>query len=220
MSQIVTAIDAELTELDEQLAEAENAVRTLTDRKHGLAKLRLEAVELNGGPPPARAEKAKVKAKPKKAPAPQVSDGDREARHLKAEDAKRRVLAFVRKHGQISAPECAELLDISVASAAERLRRYSSTTELTPFDGERTGRGRPPKLYRIEFSTPKDGPKTQVEERVVDSVTTDGPIDEGTLAFNCNLSITDCRSVTSGLVRRGVLTKREEEGVTLFEVAA
>jgi hypothetical protein len=49
MSQIVTAIDAELAELDSQLAEAEGVVRFLTDRKHGLAKLRLDAVGLNGG---------------------------------------------------------------------------------------------------------------------------------------------------------------------------
>lgn len=167
-------------------------------------------------PEPTPAPKAK-----KADPAPQVSDEDRAKRSSDAEADQRKVLAFVREHGEITYAQAAELLGCSHDTARRRLLSIVRTTDLKSATGTRAPgeHGRPPVVFRLNAtgSTTDDGPKTSVERRVVDSVTTDGPIDEGTLAFNCNLSITDCRSVTSGLVRRGVLTKREEEGVTLFE---
>jgi hypothetical protein len=169
------------------------------------------------------AEKPKTAAKPKKPkakqpPAPKVSDEDREERRDKATDREKVVLGYVRKNGSIDAGQAGELLGLTPEGARLVLQKLSSRTPLQRFELV-PGSPRQGVEWRLTASKgADDGPKTSVEVRVVDSVTTDGPIDEGTLAFNCNLSITDCRSVTSGLVRRGVLSKREEEGVTLFEV--
>lgn len=223
MSQIVTAIDAELEEVEESLTRAEAEVKVLTDRRHGLAKLRISAVELNGGAPPK--PKPAPKRKPaKQAPAPAVSDTERQPRAADREADNAKILAHVREHGEITVAQTMELLGVHKTTAYQRLQRLCRDTDLKVYDGKRPegAVGRVPKVYRLNATgtsaADSDGPKTSVEHRVVDSVTTDGPIDEGTLAFSCNLSITDCRSVTSGLVRRGVLTKRVEEGVTLFEV--
>jgi hypothetical protein len=234
MSQIVEAIDAELEAEDVHLDDLRTAVGRAEHRIEELRKLREQAASLNGGGAPAASAEPKPKPKgtrakkpPKAKPQPAEHEpklptaAERDARGEAAKEDRRKVLGFVREHGEISYAQAAELLGVSIDTAKKRLVRIARNSELKLETGKRpegAKHGRPPKVYRLEASAPADddGAKTSVERRVVEAVRRHGPIDKGTLAFRANLSITDLGSVAAGLVRRGVLKSWEEDGVRLY----
>lgn len=263
MSTIIEAIDAEISNVEQEHNELRDRLTAAELRISGLRELREGAVSLNGGSPPAsdppkprqqRKRRAKSStAKPKDKAVDELrsagspaerrkivkrveseieeklggggtpTDEEREQRTAVASERQADVLAFVKENGEINADQAAELLGISKATARTFLRNMAShgRTALRSYEvePETPRRGRKPIVYRLEMAPADDsGAKTNVERRVLDEVRKNAPIDEGTLAFNASLSLTDLRSVVAGLVRRKVLKRWEEEGTTLFGV--
>lgn len=245
MSKIVEAIDAEIEGTRARHAEVSAELEDLELRIAKLGILREGAAELNGGvplrdleqdssteastdpTPPSPAEEPEPDPQPptrnrppETSTAAPVTDEERKGRTSLANERHAKVMAYVREHGEITSGQAAELLGMSGTNASTLLKRLIRQSDLERFQ-IKPGNPKGGFVYRLNAtgSTSDDGPKTAVEKRVVDAVAAAGPIDEGTLAFNASLSLSDCRSVTSGLVRRNVLRKLEEEGVTLFEVA-
>lgn len=243
MNEILTAIDAELEERERERTEAADRLAATESRITDLGKLRDDAKALADGEAPTVPAPAKTARKPRIArsseptaptPAPKtpllrngtpkVTDEERRQRGANAEERDRQVIAFVRKHGEIRPAQAAEIFGVTPSRATTilssmcshrqtGLRRY----ELVP------GSPRKGVAYRLEIAPANDsGAKTKVEQRVVDAVQAaqPSPIDETTLTLDAQLSITDLRTVAAGLVRRGVLTRKSEEGTVLFDLGA
>lgn len=159
------------------------------ERIAALDQLRQGAVALNGAGPasdsPATIEapKPEAKAKPKKQAAPKKATGGgksagpsaavQKARGEAATEQQRKVLAYVREHGEITYAQAAKLLGVSLNTAKKKLIAIARSSDLKAETGKRPEGvkvGRPPKVYRLEataMTTDDDGAKTSVERRVV-----------------------------------------------------
>lgn len=243
MSQIVTAIDTEIEEAERLHDDLRDQLTAAELRVSGLRQLREGAVALNGGVPAASKPKP-AQAKPKaskrrssakrKTPASGTSSKaegggtsmapsaeDRAKSTALADERQAKVIAYVREHGEIRPKQAAKLLGVSPENASGILTRMVRLGS-TPLRRYEIEPGNPSKgvAYRLEMApSNSEGAKTSVEQRVLDEVKAAQPIDEVTLAFHASMSTNEARSVATGLVRRGVLKSRKEEGTTLYEVA-
>lgn len=189
MNAIVEAIDAEIETHSTRLAELHSEEQKVEERIAALDQLRQGAVALNGAGPasdsPATIEapKPEAKAKPKKQAAPKKATGGgksagpsaavQKARGEAATEQQRKVLAYVREHGEITYAQAAKLLGVSLNTAKKKLIAIARSSDLKAETGKRPEGvkvGRPPKVYRLEataMTTDDDGAKTSVERRVV-----------------------------------------------------
>ena len=232
MSKILEAIDEELEEANDRRTTMLADLDELEAKIGQLGSMRRQAEALNGGPPlhdgerdgSAEQSDEDPPAPPRKLaeqePAPKVTEDDRAQRGEQAADEKAKIMAFVREHGGITYAQCAELLDVHPTTARAKLIAVARASGLESVEGEKTGPGRAPKVFRLELAQEAaNGGRTPTEAKLIDVVTEDGPIDEVTLASRVGVKSSSARVILTGLLSRKILTRREEEGVTLFEVA-
>lgn len=236
MSKILEAIDEEIAEGEERLDAVLLETGEIRARLEQLGSMRRQAEALNGGPPlhdeeqdgstgessddPPASPSSPPRTPAKQEPAPTVSDEERTQRGEQAADEKSKIMAFVREHGGITYAQCAELLDVHPTTARSKLIAIARTSGLESVEGEKSGPGRAPRVFRLELAQEAaNGGRTPTEAKLIEVVTEDGPIDEVTLAARAGVKSSSARTILTGLLSRKVLVRREEEGVTLFEVA-
>ena len=246
MSRILDAIDEEIEGVKSRRDELAAEVEDLEQRIAKLGTLREGAAELNGDAPTVEVEvtadtsqlreaadeasaaleraSAPPKRRRRSQDPPPVTDEERQQRAKAGDEAQARVFEFIREHGSIDHKQCAELLGITVTTAANKLRTMCTTTGLNAYDGERpegVTRGRPPRVYRLTAATRgSSGGRTATESKIIDVVAEDGPIDETTLAARAEVKPSSARTILRDLVSRQMLRRSDVEGVTLYEAAA
>lgn len=229
----VDTLAAELDELTEKLDRGRRRIDALSMTRRlvdGIGNGRLDELHdglkglglgLDKRPP-------KPKPKPTKPKKPAAaSDAPAEAPRQRtdvAEAAKRKVRDLLRRKAEITAQDLVDAGIVFNPGAARSLIRgmlQGAEKELI-VAGERKGAGRPAKTYKLAadlVTADEDGAKTDPERRVVASIReAGGELDEGTLAFNAAMSLNDLKTYASGLLRRRVLSRRDEEGVTLWAI--